>query len=95
MVSCMVWDHMAQVRFLPLRPRTLLDIDMTSLDLNKTISAVDLLNALSPERIFALANVCEDRLYGNRHGSRDADQTIIANTIRVALMEAVSNVVKK
>lgn len=65
-----------------------------NLDLSKTIPAVDLLNALSPERIFTLADQCEDALYGNKHGSRDGDRAIICNTIRKALMEAVANVTK-
>lgn len=68
---------------------------MSQLDLTKTIPAVDLLNAISPNRIFELADKCEDRLYGNRHGSREADRAIVMNTIRAALMEAVANITKQ
>jgi hypothetical protein len=66
-----------------------------NMDLNKTIPAVDLLNAISPERIFTLADQCEDQLHSNRNGSREADRTIVMNTIRKALMEAVANVTAK
>lgn len=67
---------------------------MAQVDLNKTIPAVDLLNAISAERIFALADVCEDRLHANKNGAREGDRAIIMNTIRTALMEAVANVTK-
>lgn len=68
---------------------------MIQVDLTKTIPTVDLLNAISPERIFQLADTCEDRLHSNRNGSREGDRAIIANTIRAALMEAVANIIQK
>ena len=66
-----------------------------NLDLNKTIPAVDLLNAVSAERIYTLADRCEDELYANRNGSRTGNRSIIANTIRKALMEAIANITAK
>lgn len=67
---------------------------MIQVDLTKQIPTVDLLNALSSERIYKLADNCEDEIYDNRDGSRSGDRAIIANTIRKALMEAVANITK-